>query len=67
VAIPADVTIQVLTQAREHLIMKTFEALKGAKQSIINIYNSTSELQRRVVFRMDKKGITQIAVKAASW
>lgn len=63
--IPEDVTIQVLTQAREHLIHKTFEALRGVKKAIINIYNSTSVLQRRVVFRMDKKGITEIAVKAA--
>jgi len=62
--IPEDVTIQVLTQAREHLIKKTFEALRGVKRAIINIYNSTSALQRRVVFRMDKKGITEIAVKA---
>ncbi|MGD0282969.1 MAG: 2-isopropylmalate synthase [Dissulfurispiraceae bacterium] len=63
--IPDDVTIQVLTQARDHLIRKTFEALRGVRKAIINIYNSTSVLQRRVVFSMDKKGITEIAVKAA--
>lgn len=63
--IPDDVTIQVLTQARDHLIRKTFESLKGVKRAVVNIYNSTSALQRRVVFRMDMKGVTEIAVKAA--
>lgn len=60
--IPEDVTIQVLTQARSHLIEKTFEALKGARRAILHMYNSTSELQRRVVFRMDKKDIKKLAV-----
>ncbi|MDH4200490.1 MAG: 2-isopropylmalate synthase [Spirochaetia bacterium] len=60
--IPQDVTVQVLTQAREHLIGKTFEALMGAKRAIVHLYNSTSELQRRVVFRMDKEEIKQLAI-----
>lgn len=60
--IPDDVTIQVLTQAREHLIEKTFEAIDGSKHAIVHLYNSTSELQRRVVFDSDKAGITDIAV-----
>ncbi len=60
--IPDDVTIQVLTQAREHLIEKTFEAIDGAQHAIVHLYNSTSELQRRVVFDSDKAGITDIAV-----
>jgi 2-isopropylmalate synthase len=55
--IPDDVTIQVLVQAREHLIRKTFEAVHGAKNVIIHFYNSTSELQRRVVFKKDMDGI----------
>ena len=63
--IPDDVTIQVLTQARPHLIEKTFEAIRGAKQSIVHLYNSTSTLQRRVVFRADQAEITQIAVDGA--
>ncbi len=63
--IPDDVTIQVLTQAREHLIRKTFEALKGVRRAIVHLYNSTSELQRRVVFNMGKKDIVDLAVKAA--
>ena len=63
--IPDDVTIQVLTQARAHLIERTFEAIKGAKNSIVHLYNSTSTLQRRVVFRADKKEITRIAVEGA--
>ena len=63
--IPDDVTIQVLTQARAHLIERTFDAIKGAKQSIVHLYNSTSTLQRRVVFRADKKEITKIAVDGA--
>ena len=61
--IPADVTIQVLTQARDELIRRTFEAIKGAPNAIVHVYNSTSELQRRVVFGLDRKGITDIAVK----
>lgn len=63
--IPDDVTIQVLVQAREHLIYKTFEALKGAKNVIIHFYNSTSTLQRKVVFKTDIEGVTQIAVEGA--
>lgn len=61
--IPDDVTIQVLTQAREHLIRRTFESLKGLKKAIVHIYNSTSVLQRDVVFNMDKDHIKQIAVE----
>lgn len=63
--IPNDVTIQVLVQAREHLIRKTFEAIKGAKNVIVHFYNSTSTLQRKVVFRKDTQGITEIAVAGA--
>ena len=60
--IPEDVTIQVLTQAREHLIRRTFEAVAGARQAIVHLYNSTSTLQRRVVFGLDETGITELAV-----
>lgn len=63
--IPADVTIQVLTQAREDLIKRTFEAIDGAPSAIVHLYNSTSTLQRKVVFNMDKPGITQLAVNGA--
>ena len=63
--IPADVTIQVLTQAREELIRRTFESLKGARSAIIHLYNSTSELQRRVVFNQGRDGIRDIAVRGA--
>ena len=63
--IPDDVVIQVLTQARETLIDRTFESIKGAKQAIVHLYNSTSTLQRRVVFGLDKEGITAIAVEGA--
>jgi 2-isopropylmalate synthase len=63
--IPDDVAIQVLTQSREELIRRTFESLKGVKNAIVHLYNSTSELQRRVVFRLDRAGITDIAVKGA--
>ena len=63
--IPDDVTIQVLVQAREELIRKTFEAVRGAKNVIIHFYNSTSTLQRKIVFRKDMDGITDIAVKGA--
>ncbi|HEV8013811.1 MAG TPA: 2-isopropylmalate synthase, partial [Pontimonas sp.] len=63
--IPEDVTIQVLTQAREHLIKRTYESLVGAKQAIVHLYNSTSTLQRDVVFRTDKQGIIDIAVEGA--
>ena len=64
-AIPDDVTIQVLTQAREHLIKRTYEAINGAKQAIVHLYNSTSVLQRDVVFREDKQGIIDIALFGA--
>jgi 2-isopropylmalate synthase len=63
--IPDDVVIQVLTQSREHLIERTFEAIRGAKQAIVHLYNSTSTLQRRVVFGLDKEGIKDIAVHGA--
>ena len=63
--IPDDVTIQVLVQARPHLIQRTFEAIQGAKHVILHFYNSTSTLQRKVVFHMDREGITKIAVDAA--
>ncbi|WP_297718785.1 2-isopropylmalate synthase [Intestinimonas sp.] len=63
--IPDDVTIQVLVQARPHLIKKTFEAIQGAKNVILHFYNSTSTLQRKVVFHMDMEGITKIATDAA--
>jgi 2-isopropylmalate synthase len=63
--IPADVTIQVLTQARDHLIERTYEAIRGSKKAIVHFYNSTSVLQRRVVFGQDKDGITEIALNAA--
>ncbi|WP_458041416.1 MULTISPECIES: 2-isopropylmalate synthase [Bacteria] len=65
--IPDDVTIQVLTQAREELIKRTFESIKGAKQAIVHLYNSTSILQRDVVFRTDKQGIIDIAQQGARW
>ncbi|WP_336991506.1 2-isopropylmalate synthase [Leucobacter sp. VD1] len=64
-AIPDDVTIQVLTQAREHLIKRTYESLIGAKQAIVHLYNSTSILQRDVVFRSDREGIKKIATDGA--
>ncbi|MEJ1155564.1 2-isopropylmalate synthase [Microbacterium marmarense] len=63
--IPDDVTIQVLTQAREHLIERTYESIVGAKQAIVHLYNSTSVLQREVVFRSDKQGIIDIALEGA--
>ncbi|HEX7492259.1 MAG TPA: 2-isopropylmalate synthase, partial [Candidatus Limnocylindrales bacterium] len=63
--IPDDVTIQVLTQCRKELIERTYECLKGAKKVIVHFYNSTSVLQRRVVFRLDQAGVTKIAVEAA--
>jgi 2-isopropylmalate synthase len=63
--IPDDVTVQVLTQCREHLIDRTFESLRGARRAIVHMYNSTSVLQRRVVFGLDKDGITDIATSAA--
>ena len=65
--IPDDVVIQVLTQAREELIARTFESIKGAKRAIVHLYNSTSILQRDVVFRTDKQGIIDIALQGARW
>ncbi len=63
--IPDDVTIQVLTQSRAHLIEKTFESIRGCKKAIIHLYNSTSVLQRDVVFNMSKQEIIDIAVEGA--
>ncbi len=63
--VPDDVTIQVLTQCRDDLIARTYEAIAGAHHAIVHFYNSTSTLQRRVVFGLDKAGITEIAVNAA--
>ncbi|MBM3393693.1 MAG: 2-isopropylmalate synthase [Betaproteobacteria bacterium] len=63
--IPDDVTVQVLTQAREPLIRRTFESLQGCKRAIMHLYNSTSTVQRRVVFGLDRAGITDIAVQGA--
>jgi 2-isopropylmalate synthase len=63
--IPDDVTIQVLTQAREHLIRRTYESIRGAKNAIVHLYNSTSILQRDVVFKTDKQGIIDIALDGA--
>ena len=63
--VPDDVTIQVLTQARDHLIERTFESLQGARRAIVHLYNSTSSLQRRVVFGLGREGIVEIAVKGA--
>ena len=65
--IPDDVVIQVLTQARENLIDRTFESIQGAKQAVVHLYNSTSTLQRRVVFGLDKAGVKKIATDAASY
>ncbi|MBW4041559.1 MAG: 2-isopropylmalate synthase [Acidobacteria bacterium] len=64
-AIPDDVTIQVLTQAREHLIERTYESIRGAEQAIVHLYNSTSILQRDVVFRTGRQGIVDIALEGA--
>jgi 2-isopropylmalate synthase len=63
--IPDDVTVQVLTQARADLITRTFESLRGVRRAIVHLYNSTSTLQRRVVFKLDRAGIVAIAVKGA--
>jgi 2-isopropylmalate synthase len=63
--IPDDVTVQVLTQARDHLIERTYDAIRGAKQAIVHLYNSTSVLQRRVVFGLDQDGIVDIALQGA--
>ena len=60
--IPDGVAVQVLTQSRPELIARTFEALRGVKRAIVHLYNSTSVTQRRVVFRMDREGITDLAV-----
>ena len=64
--IPQDVTIQVLTQAREHIIRKTFEAVKGAPKAIVHVYNSTSVAQREQVFKKSKEEILKIAVDGAA-
>jgi 2-isopropylmalate synthase len=63
--IPDDVTIQVLTQAREHLIERTYESIRGARRAIVHLYNSTSVLQRKVVFKTDEDGILDIALSGA--
>ena len=63
--IPEDVTIQVLTQAREHIIKRTFEAVKGAPHAVIHLYNSTSVAQREQVFKKNKEEIKKIAVDGA--
>ncbi|HCL41422.1 MAG TPA: 2-isopropylmalate synthase, partial [Pseudomonas sp.] len=63
--IPDDVTIQVLTQARADLIERTFESVRGAKKAIIHVYNATAPSFRRIVFKQDKQGVTDIAVNAA--
>ncbi|WP_136680819.1 2-isopropylmalate synthase [Neptunomonas sp. XY-337] len=65
--IPDDVTIQVLVQAREELIKRTFESLRGAKRAVVHVYNSTSTVQREQVFGLDCDGITAIAVQGAKW
>ena len=63
--IPKDVTVQVLTQAREHIIKKTFEAVKGAPHAVVHLYNSTSVAQREQVFKKSKEEVKQIAVDGA--
>ena len=65
--IPDDVTVQVLTQAREDLISRTYESLEGVKQAIVHVYNSTSTVQREQVFGKDREGIKAIAVQGARW
>lgn len=65
--VPEDVTIQVLVQAREHLIERTFEALKGARRAVLHVYNSTSRVQRERVFDLDRESIAQIAEQGARW
>src|SRR5579871_6659263 len=64
--IPEDTTIAVLTQARPELIERTYESIEGARRAIVHLYNSTSETQRRVVFRLDKEGITDLAVRGTA-
>jgi 2-isopropylmalate synthase len=61
--VPEGVTVQVLTQAREHLVRRTFEAIRGAPRAVVHLYNSTSEVQRRVVFEKDRAGVVEIAVE----
>ena len=63
--IPEDVTVQVLTQCRDHIIRKTFEAIKGAPRAIVHFYNSTSVAQREQVFKKSKEEIKQIAIDGA--
>ncbi len=65
--IPDDVTVQILVQAREHLIQRSFEALKGAKRIVIHLYNSTSEAQRRIVFQKTQEQIIALAVQGVQW
>ncbi|MDH5571948.1 MAG: 2-isopropylmalate synthase, partial [Gammaproteobacteria bacterium] len=65
--IPEDVTVQVLVQAREALIERTFESLIGIRRAIVHVYNSTSTIQRERVFGLDKEGITAIARRGAEW
>jgi 2-isopropylmalate synthase len=65
--VPDDVTLLVLTQAREDLIARTFESLEGAHRAIVHLYNSTNEAQRRLVFRMDRDGVRDLAVRGAEW
>ena len=65
--IPDDVTIQVLTQAREDIIARTFESLRGVKRAIVHVYNSTSPAQRHYVFNTDRNGVREIAVQGARW
>lgn len=65
--IPDDVTVQVLTQAREDLIARSYESLRGAKQAVMHVYNSTSRVQREQVFNLDRDGIKQIAINGAQW
>ncbi|MHB8249435.1 MAG: 2-isopropylmalate synthase [Acidithiobacillus sp.] len=65
--IPEDVTIQVLTQAREDLIVRSYEALRGVRRAIMHVYNSTNPAQREQVFRLDREGIKAIAVRGAEW
>jgi 2-isopropylmalate synthase len=64
--IPEDVTVQVLVQAREHLIQRPFEALRGVRRAIVHVYNSTSTMQRKIVFRLGKDGVKEIAVNGAT-
>ena len=64
--VPGDTTIAVLTQARPELIQRTYEAIEGARRAIVHLYNSTSTTQRRVVFRLDRDGITELAVRGAA-